>query len=205
MTSDVIRGLLLALGVGVVVEMPIGPVALICIRQAIVVGPLAGLVTAVIPALADSLYGALGIVGSRVPLTILAPHRTQVQLAVGLLLVALGLYFAYAASRPPQVEAPAAAVARGIVPVLVLAFSNPGALVVAAAIYASLGVHSLGFAQYPFVVVAMFVGAMAWWTFLAAVAARVRRRATATIIRAIYVVCALIFVAAGVASIIGAH
>ncbi len=200
------RAIAFAVVVGAIVEMPVGPVAVLCIRQAIVVGPLAGLVTALAPALADSLYGALGIVGSRGPLLWLAPHRSIVHVAVGLLLVALAVYFGRSALRPPAIDSAAAgALARGMAPALLLSFSNPAALVVAAAIFASAGVGTVRANDYPFVVVALFVGAMAWWTLIAAVAARVRKYATALILRAMYIICALAFCAAGLLSLIGAR
>ena len=200
------RAIAFAVAVGFIVEMPVGPVATLCIRQAIVLGPIAGLVTALAPALADSLYGALGIVGSRGPLLLLAPHRSLVHVAIGVLLVALALYFGRSALRPPAPEeAATGALARGIVPALVLSFSNPAALVVAAAIFTSVGAGTVRASAYPFVAIAMFVGAMTWWTVIAAIAARVRRYATATILRAMYVACALVFFAAGVVSVLGAR
>lgn len=196
----------LALATGFVVEMPVGPVSALCIRQAIVLGPVAGLVTGLAPALADSIYGALGIVGSRVPLAFLAPHRVAVHVAIGLLLCGLALYFAVSAWRGPHVDEPsAAALARGVAPTLVLAFANPAALVVSGAIFTGVGVGTLHAGDYPLVVAAMFVGAMAWWSVVAAVAARVRKRATAGVMRAIYGTCGLVFFAAGIVSLAGAR
>ena len=200
------RVIALAFVVGCIVEMPVGPVATLCIRQAIVIGPIAGLVTAVAPALADSLYGALGIIGSRGPLLFLAPHRTAVHIALGVLLFALALYFGRSALRPPAAEPVApGALARGFAPALVLSFSNPAALIVAATLFTSFGGGTVRATQYPFIAAAMFAGAMLWWSIIAAIAARVRKHATATILRGMYVVCALVFFAAAIASFLSAR
>ena len=196
----------LALATGFVIEMPLGPVSSLCIRQAIVLGPAAGLITGLVPALADSMYGALGVVGSRVPLALLAPHRVAVHVAIGLLLCGLAAYFAYSAWRGPHLDEPSAgALARGLAPTLVLAFANPAALVVAGAIFAGVGVGTLHVGDYPLVVAVMFVGAMLWWSVVAAVATRVRKRASTGVMRALYYACALIFSATGIVSLLGAR
>ncbi len=196
--------LALAFAAGFIVEMPVGPVSSLCIRQAIVIGPIAGFVSGLVPALADSLYGALGIVGSRVPLQLFAQHRAVLQIAIGVLLCGVAIAFALSARRPPQAPAaPAAALARGMLPVVVLAFSNPGALVVAAAIFTSLGAGRYGARDYPYLAAAMFAGATGWWALVASVAARVRKRATGLLLRGMYAACALVFFAAGIASFIG--
>lgn len=200
------RAIAFAVVVGFIVEMPVGPVATLCIRQAIVIGPLAGLVTALAPSFADSMYGALGIVGSRGPLLFLAPHLRLVHIAIGLLLCALAAYFASSARRPPVTEpAAAGALARGFAPALVLSFSNPAGLVVAATLFTSLGAGPVRAAQFPYVAAAMFVGAMLWWSLISAIAARVRRYATANILRVMYVACAAVFFAAGIASFVSAR
>jgi putative LysE/RhtB family amino acid efflux pump len=131
---------------GVVVSLPPGPVAALCVGRAARGGAGAGLLWALGAALADALHGVAAAVGAAVPLP----------LAIA---VAAALALALRRRRP----------AAGA---FAFAIAAPGTLPALAALYAALGVSG----PAGLVGAGVFTGAALWWAIVAAAAARLWAR-----------------------------
>src|SRR5690349_4863181 len=77
--------------VGLILAVPVGPMALLCIQRTLRFGFLTGFVTGIGIATADSLYGLVGILGLSVVSEFLVLHQTIFKLGGGLFLGFLGL------------------------------------------------------------------------------------------------------------------
>lgn len=191
-----------ALVVGILISMPVGPVATLCIRQTLAHGMSAGFAAAMGAAIPDALYGALGVVGSRVPVEMFAAHRTAVHVAAGFVLLSYGVYVFRAPLRAragADDSAPAGTMTLlgGCIASLVLSLPNPGSAVVAAAVFSAAQIAAPTAAAYPAALAAVFAGTLIWWVIVVSVVGRLRRNAAASALLWIDRACAVAMLGAG--------
>lgn len=196
----------LALVVGILISMPVGPVATLCIRQTLAHGVPAGFVAAMGAAIPDALYGAVGVIGSRVPVEMFAAHRAAVHVTAGVVLLAYGVYVLRAplrtlAASDDSASAGTMTLLSGFMASLVLSLPNPGSAVVAAAVFSAVGIAAPTAAAYPAVLGAVFAGTLVWWAIVITVIGRLRRSAAAGALQWIDRVCAVAMLGAGVLSL----
>ena len=196
------EGLALALVVGIVVSMPVGPTATLCIRQSFAHGMTAGMLTAMGAAVPDAVYAAAGILGSRIPQQMFAAHRAPLHWVAGIALAAFGLYLLRAPVRDvsaPQSAGAGASTLSSFLASLMLSLPNPGAAIVAAAIFSAVAVAPP--ANVGAVCLATFAGTIVWWLCVTGLIARVRRGATTNALRWVDRACAAVMLGAGALSI----
>ncbi len=176
-----------AMGFGLAVAAPIGPMAVLCMRRTLIQGWRHGLATGVGIAVADGLYAlvaALGLAG--VSAFVLAYER-PLHAAAGLFLLYLGIKTLLA--RPDGGDESTAPRLTGTWPAafgsaLLLTLTNPPTIIMFAAIFAALA-PSTGFnaASAVVTVAGVFTGSLVWWcgvtamvsTFRHAIGAKARR------------------------------
>ena len=189
--------LLEAWAVGLCVSVPVGAVAVVCVRRAITRGVGSGVLAGLGAACADALL-ALGVVRALDAMqTWVELHGTGLRLGGGSLLLAVGVY---ALRAHPSAESRAlrhpGAVAAFTFTVSVL---NPASVLALAALLATFGlVESSASRAGPGLVAAgVFLGAMTWWLLLSVSAARLRGRFGAEHLRALQRVSAGLLIACG--------
>lgn len=155
--------------IGFSIAMPVGPVAMLCIRHALIRGTLYGIVAGFGAAAADTVYGVIGGLGITMICDFLVSYQLHCQLLGALFLCYMGISTLRA---PPKEKSEDEIVPMRFIRVFlsgfVLTLTNPLTLVGFIGIYAALG---LGFAHekiLAFITVmgGIFVGSVCWWFIL---------------------------------------
>src|SRR5262245_25141963 len=166
--------------IGFAIAAPVGPIGLLCIRRTLSDGRLAGFVSGLGAAGADTVFGLIAALGLTLIGPFLQEHKNTISVVGGLFL----LYLGYVEIRAKPVD-PSAPPPRptGLVSHFVSTFfwtlANPMTILSFIAIFTGLdiagpnagGAGSVGSAQqdYPGVtalVIGVFCGSSAWWLVL---------------------------------------
>lgn len=156
--------------VGFSIAVPVGPVGLLCIRRSLSDGRLAGFVTGMGAAAADTLYGLAALTN------FLVDHRTSFQLFGGLFLLGLGV--ATLCSRPATSTADRPAHHPGIafVSAFAITATNPMTVFAFIGIFAGLNHPAADTFSSLRLVLGVFLGSAAWWLILSNGAAHFSRK-----------------------------
>lgn len=169
--------------IGFSIALPVGPVAILCIRRTLGSGLFAGLATGIGAAVADTIFGGIAIFGLTFVADFIDRNTFLVQLVGGCLLLGMGIY--YVSHRPPNVGDPVATdrehkvltIGRFLLSSFVITLFNPLTLGAFAAVFAASGVGAK-VDSHPLAVLAMAgvaMGAAAWWLVLTVLAQSLRR------------------------------
>jgi threonine/homoserine/homoserine lactone efflux protein len=159
-----IQGLL----IGFVVAVPVGPLGLLCINRALLLGPISGLYSGLGVATADALAAAIAALGISLVSGFLTQHQIVFRLIGGLFLFYLGvkIYTSKPKQQPPprNVNSLLSAYAT----TLFLTISNPVTILSFVAIYAGWHVQSLAgdYIAAAILTCGVFVGSALWWIAL---------------------------------------
>ncbi|RJX34681.1 MAG: LysE family translocator [Desulfarculus sp.] len=165
--------------VGVLISAPLGPVGVLCLRRSLQWGFLAGFVSGLGAAVADVFYGAVAVLGLASVSAFLLAHQFWVQLIGGVLVCLLGLKSLLARPREAGPTGRVGWLARWSSTFL-LTLANPLLPVAYAAVYAAMGLGGLvgDYRAAGTLLLGVFVGAAAWWSFLAVLGALFSARLT---------------------------
>jgi threonine/homoserine/homoserine lactone efflux protein len=153
---------------GFLIMTPVGPVSTICIRRALILGPLAGVVAGAGDAIAVAVYATLGVTGSTLIPRFFAHYSTvwHIVIALVLALVAVILWKA-----PPIVPKPDATnnatLVSGFGAALAIALANPADIVLFGALFAGLGVAVTTPADHVLFCASIFLGGCTYWLAVA--------------------------------------
>lgn len=152
--------------VGFSIAVPVGPVGLLCIRRSLSDGRLAGFVTGMGAAAADTLYGLAAAFSLTSLTTFLVDHRTSFQLFGGLFMLGLGV--ATLRSRPVASTADRPAHHAGIafVSAFAITATNPMTVLAFIGIFAGLNHAAADTLASMRLVLGVFLGSAAWWLIL---------------------------------------
>jgi threonine/homoserine/homoserine lactone efflux protein len=161
---------------GLAISAPVGPVNVLCISRTLTRGRLAGLVTGLGAATADTFYGAIAGFSISVVIGLLIRNEFWVRLVGGMLLIGIGVWYYF--KRPtPFEEARKESADSDYTTALLLCLTNPTTVLSFLAVLAGLGMrHHREWWLTLLVVAGIFCGAMLWWTTLTLVASRFRSR-----------------------------
>ncbi len=162
--------------VGFSIAVPVGPVGLLCIRRSLSDGRLAGFVTGMGAAAADTLYGLAAAFSLTALTTFLVDHRTSFQLFGGLFMLGLGV--ATLRSRPVASTADRPAHHAGIafVSAFAITATNPMTVFAFIGIFAGLNHPAADTLASMRLVLGVFLGSAAWWLILSNGAAHFSRK-----------------------------
>jgi len=161
------------------IAAPVGPIGLLCIRRSMRDGRLAGFVSGLGAATADTIFGIIAALGITAITAFLLAHKTSIQVIGGAVLLVIG--FRILRSRPIDVTSEGAHTAnllRAYVSTLVLTLANPITILTFLGIFANFGIQeSLSLrANALWLVAGVFVGSAAWWLILSASSSWVSRK-----------------------------
>lgn len=169
--------------IGFSVALPVGPVAILCIRRTIANGQIAGYVTGIGATLADVIYGAIAVYGVAFVADFLLEHQKVARIVGAVILIVMGWY--YIGHRPPNVGDPVAADREHRITTLLRFFAsafaitlfNPLTIGAFAAVFAAAGISAKvdTHARALIAIAGCGIGAAAWW-FLLCVASQAARR-----------------------------
>jgi len=153
---------------GFSIAAPVGPIGVLCIRRTLANGMGNGLISGLGAATADALYGFIAALGISAVATFLVDQQSYLRLIGGLFL----LYLGYTTFKSMPAEVAANASGEGLLgayaSTLFLTITNPLTIMSFAAIFAGLGVGTIGegYISSVFLVVGVFIGSMFWWLIL---------------------------------------
>jgi threonine/homoserine/homoserine lactone efflux protein len=165
-----------AIGIGVAVAAPVGPMSLLCMRRTLTSGWRAGLSTGLGIATGDGIYALVAALGLAGVARFMLAHDKPFHLLAGAFLLYLGIRTFFARSEQPQaLHLPTASTASAYGSAVLLTLTNPPTIVSFAAIFTVLA-PPLGFnVQTALLTVAgVFFGSSLWWLLLTAAVSFVR-------------------------------
>ncbi|HEY3195506.1 MAG TPA: LysE family transporter [Candidatus Dormibacteraeota bacterium] len=203
MASLLLRGFAL----GFAIAASPGPIFFLCLRRTLIRGWRHGLVSGFGVATADGFYAALAAFGVGAITSVLVGQQRWLALGGGAVLIAIGVKTTF--ERRPAADVAAAANGAGLVwdylSTLGLTITNPSTIISFAALVAALGIGLQGGYLPPgLVVVGVFLGSATWWCVLAALAAGLRARMTAQMVRGISVISAIAIASLGLLALLSA-
>jgi threonine/homoserine/homoserine lactone efflux protein len=173
---------------GLALAAPVGPIGVLVIERSLRQGLAAGLATGLGAAVADAVYGALGVFAAAAVLALLASLRQPLAVAGALLLLWLawrtwrgaGTAVAGDGAGPGALPAvPAADLRKAFVGTLLLTLANPATVLTFVALMGALAgrlAAPIGPAAAAALVLGVGLGSAAWWLLLAGAVSRFRHR-----------------------------
>lgn len=168
-TSSLAPIFITAMGFGLAVAAPVGPMAILCMRRSLAEGWRPGLATGFGIAAGDGLYAAVAALGLTGISEFMLAYDRPLHLAAGLFLIYLGLKTFW--RRPAEngaLPAPSAvSTLRAFWGSLLLTLTNPPTIIMFAAIFAALAPKG-GFepATAAATVSGVTLGSLLWWVFI---------------------------------------
>ncbi len=192
--------------IGLAIAAPVGPIGVLCIRRTLAEGRLAGFVTGLGAATADTVYGAVAAFGLTAVSAFLVSQQDWLRLIGGAFLCYLGVR-TFLASPAPQADVAGDRTSRTLagdyVSTFLLTITNPLTILSFAAVFAGLGLGSgyddLGSALL--LVAGVFTGSALWWLLLSGGVSLLRGRITENGLRWVNRVSGVIITVFGVVAL----
>jgi threonine/homoserine/homoserine lactone efflux protein len=154
--------------IGFAVAAPVGAIGMLCIRTTLERGRVAGFSAGLGAAVADTIYGTIGILGVTAIADVIDAERFWLELGGGIFVIAFGIYLG---SKKPNIQN-----GEGDIPVslwadffktLLLTLANPSTILTFMAIFAGVpGTSSPNMALAPAVILGVLLGSAGWWLVL---------------------------------------
>ncbi|HEY8293661.1 MAG TPA: LysE family transporter [Thermomicrobiales bacterium] len=171
-----IRGMIFGLSVAA----PVGPMGVLCIRRTLADGRIAGLVTGLGTATADTCYGAVAAFGLTFVSSFLVNQQFWLRLIGGAFLCYLGAttFLSRPAERPAIVRA--SGLRSAYFTTFALTLTNPLTILTFAAIFAGIGAGEMhgAYGSAALLVLGVFLGSALWWLLLSSGTGLVRTKLT---------------------------
>lgn len=155
--------------IGLSIAMPVGPIAIICIRYSLLRGISYGFVAGLGATVADTLYGVVAAYGMSLACEFLSNYQIPCQLIGAVFLVYLGLTTLKAKSRAKIEERTIPLSFRRVfLTTFFLTLTNPLTILGFMGIYAALGIGLLDEKIWSaaLLINGIFLGSMTWWFLL---------------------------------------
>jgi threonine/homoserine/homoserine lactone efflux protein len=190
--------------IGFSLAVPVGPIALLCIRRTLARGRAAGIFSGFGAAAADMVYGLIAGFGVTVVSNFLITHEMVLRIIGGTVLCYLGVRIFRSIPQEKSETPDENSLWRYFATTFFLTLTNPVTLIAFAAIFAAAGVGAAAgdFVAVGALVLGVFSGSLTWWLILSGIvsifhgtlsvtALRIVNRASGTIIAGIGVVVLL--------------
>ena len=175
---------------GFIIAVPLGPVSLLCFRRVLTGSRLAGLVTVLGAAAADTLYGLIAALGLHAVTHALLTHRAPLRIGGGLFLLYIGLSMLRSHPENPESD-PAAtnSLPGAFFSAFILMLANPTVILSFLAVFAAIDLAAEAeiYHKGARLGLAIFLGSSAWWLVYTLAALRFRGRLGLKELRAINV------------------
>lgn len=169
--------------IGFSIAMAVGPISLLCIRNALLRGFLPGFATGLGAACADGVYGAIAGFGITAISSVLLSGRSILQVMGGLFLCYLGVQMMYKKGiADKEVNAPARLLTI-FTTTFFLTMANPMTIISFIAIYAGLGVGESNNTMVAagLLTAGIFFGSALWYLLLSGAIALLKNKATESV------------------------
>ena len=192
--------------IGLAIAAPVGPIGVLCIRRTLAEGRLAGFVTGLGAATADTVYGAVAAFGLTAVSAFLVSQQDWLRLIGGAFLLYLGIRTFLTQPMPQTAvrdDKSSRTLAGDYASTFLLTITNPLTIISFAAVFAGLGLGSgyddLGSALL--LVAGVFTGSALWWLLLSGGVSLLRGRITENGLRWVNRVSGVIITVFGVVAL----
>lgn len=160
------------LAAGFALAAPIGPVAMLCIRRALILGRLQGFIAGLGAAFADMMFGAIAGLGLTVVSTFILAHEIAFGLIGGIIVLIVGLVTYRAPVFMADGQLNVQSLRRDFAAAFGMAIVNPATMLAALGVFAAFGpTHAATGASASLALIAgVFGGSALWWLLLAGAA-----------------------------------
>lgn len=159
------------IGAGVIVAMPVGPVAVMCIRRTLASGITSGLFNGLGAAVADTFYAIVAAYGISIISEFLISNNFWFRLIGGLILCIIAVRMI----RRPQKESKTRDTGKlfgDFITAFVITATNPITIVAFGVVFTSIGIGKAGqnYEWAESLILGVFIGSTLWWGFLTIIA-----------------------------------
>lgn len=161
--------LLKGLAAGLAISASVGPVNILCLSRTLAKGRKAGLISGFGAASADTIYGAIAGFSIQWVVGFLLREENWIRLFGGMLLIALGVFYYLRRPKGLRETREEKTTQSDWMSAFFLNLTNPTTVLSFMAVLTALGFTERTWWQGFTLVLGIFVGAMLWWTTLAAV------------------------------------
>ena len=151
--------------IGLLINAPVGPIGILCIRRSFAEGRILGFVSGLGVATVDAIYGVVAAFGLTFISNVLIHQQLWIRLLGGFLLLGLGMKI-YRARSVQEVALPTATgLLSAYVSTFFVTLTNPVTFLSIAAIFAGLGIPEMYGIHTPIIalVFGLFIGSTLWW------------------------------------------
>ena len=159
------------IGAGVIVAMPVGPVAVMCIRRTLANGITSGFSNGLGAAVADTLYAIIAAYGISIISEFLLSNDFWFRLIGGFILCIIAARMIGGAQKEGKIR-DTGKLFGGFVTAFVITATNPITIVAFGVIFTSIGVATAAqsYEWAESLVLGVFIGSALWWGFLTMIA-----------------------------------
>jgi threonine/homoserine/homoserine lactone efflux protein len=162
---------------GLAISAPVGPVNVLCVSRTITKGRVAGIVSGLGAAGADTIYGSVAGFGISLIIGWLIRELFWIRLVGGLLLISIGVIYYFKRPKSLGESTQRKSAGSDIATTFLLTLTNPTTILSFLAVLAVLGLgERRPWTLTLFLVLGIFAGAMFWWIVLALVSGHFRDR-----------------------------
>src|SRR3954469_14678227 len=164
--------------IGFAVAAPVGPIGILCIRTTLERGRLAGFAAGLGAAVADAIYGAIGVLGVTAISGVIEAQRFWLELGGGLFVIGFGIHLGLTRTnlQNGNEEIPVNLLA-DFIKTLLLTLANPSTILTFMAIFAGVpGAGASELSHVPVMVLGVLLGSGAWWLLLSQGVGFIRHR-----------------------------
>lgn len=197
------------LAIGFSIAAPVGPIALLCIRTTLKQGRMAGFAVGAGAAVADTIYGAIGVLGIVMVMDFITGYSAALRLIGGAFLIYLGVRMMLAEGKPAAIDLPGGKhieLGKNFLSSFFLTMTNPLTIFAFMAIFAGLGmsgIHNYSFALA--VIAGIFTGSMLWWLVLSTLVYRFKVKISEQNLHRINLAAGAVIAAFGVVALLLAY
>lgn len=171
---------------GFAIAAPVGPIALLCIRRALIYGSLAGFFSGLGAATADTMYGIVAAYGVTIVANTILAHQILLRVLGGAFLLYMGIKTFFSTPTTSAV----APYTKGnllaaYLSTFMLTITNPLTIISFAALFAALGLAGSAAKETVAVshlIMGVFLGSTAWWLSLSTLVGLIRKKISLTTI-----------------------
>ena len=166
--------------IGLLVSVPLGPVGVLCIQRTLNKGRLAGLVSGLGAAAADTIFAIIAGFGLTIIINFIEERHVYFQIIGGLFVLYIGMRIFYTnpVKQLKLQRLKRTQLSQDFVSVFLLTLSNPMAIFLFLAIMAAIKVASdkLSIIEISLLTAGIATGAIFWWFVLSSIANRFRKK-----------------------------
>jgi threonine/homoserine/homoserine lactone efflux protein len=151
--------------IGLLINAPVGPIGILCIRRSFTEGRALGFVSGLGVATVDAMYGVVAAFGLTFISNFLTHQQLWIRLFGGFLLLGLGIKILWTRSVKEVASPKATGLVGTFVSTFFVTLTNPVTFLSIAAIFAGLGVPGVYGNYTPIIalVFGLFIGSTFWW------------------------------------------